>query len=448
MSKHQSKSLISRSFFVFVFFIGFFQKSFSAENLFFNKGPIIFNKEKGFVFITGVHVLQDSAYIVADTVVIKGTLVTLNHDLTIIARKVVFSKRPEGIVLRPFELLDSQSPKTLVDSLILENQKSDTHLKFPLSHVIPHIVSVPGLKTKKARDFELNLIPGKVTIISGRILGKPVISNQRDFFAKDIKNLELHSAAVSSNPTQNLPLSSKVDIFSNVKIYHGSNESINKTNIFDPVKISTSQFTSDEKKTSLDYLKNKFGIGFEKIFNDDYNIKSNLLLSEEIDPFFFFVSLGVDHYIALAKGDKRFTPKNNLNVLLENYESILKDVSTIILNISSLSLIEKDEVKVIVGDRVVPLNVYHREKLNNLLRKLFEKILHSEDLIKDVIENIDPVYIPDALKVFRPDNIQLEALDKVLKEYPYSLPDYIPLDKGNWVCNIPEIPLDQWKRIF
>lgn len=428
----RNKSKVVRFFSVLFLFAVFVQKSLSQENLFQQNGVIVFNKDKGVVEINGVHVLQDSAYIVADTVVFNGAIVTLDHDLTIIARKVLFPKRPEGIVLRPFELIDSQSSKLLIDPLISEIQKSDTLLKFPLSHVIPHIVSVPGLKSKKARDFELKLIPGKVTIIAGRLLGKPMISNQRDFFSKDVKNLELQSVAASSNPSKKLPVTPRIDQFSNVKIYYGSTDQLKKSSIFDPIKEDRLAFLYEQKIEALDFVKHN----------------SVLDLPESVDPFFFYVSLGVDHYLELAKGNHRFTPKNNLKVLLANYESILKDVSTFFHYVSSLSLIEKDEIKVIVGDRLVPLNVYYQEKINNLKRILFERIVESEYLIKDVIENIDPIYVADALKVFCPDNIQQDVLDKALKEFSYSIPDYITLDKGNWVCSIPEISLDQWKRIF
>ncbi len=132
-------------------------------------------------------VLTEDVIIVANSVFIGGRIITHEKNLTIICRDIVFSPRPT------FEINPAIKPAP----------------RNEIKGIAPHIMSISGYPHSEIRKKEMSLTPGHIKIITGRIIGIPVIHKSVNLYETDTKlpepesSIEIHYADTSEPDNKN-----------------------------------------------------------------------------------------------------------------------------------------------------------------------------------------------------------------------------------------------------
>lgn len=140
----------------------------------------------GNIFFSEDEILTEDSIIVANSVFIDGKLFTHEHNLTIICREIYFASRTP--IKNP-----NLKPTPRIETLNLQ----------------PHIGSISGNLHPDIRKKEMNLTPGHIKIITGKIIGNPIIHKTVNIYDIDTKrpdpdsSIEIHYAETSEPENSN-----------------------------------------------------------------------------------------------------------------------------------------------------------------------------------------------------------------------------------------------------
>lgn len=150
-------------------------------------GKIHTDLKIGNIFFSEDEVLTEDSTIVANSVFIDGKIFTHEKNLTIICREIYFAPRT------PIEKNTNLKPSPRLELLDLA----------------PHIGSITGNLHPDIRKKEMHLTPGHIKIITGKIIGNPIIHKTVNIFDIDLKlpdpdsTVEIHYAETSEPENYN-----------------------------------------------------------------------------------------------------------------------------------------------------------------------------------------------------------------------------------------------------